>query len=304
MQFYQRALKLAKMCPDNSPKCDVFINIAWLQWRTGEYCTAWAHASEAQKLSQLSVNLYHEATALRIEAMCLGSLGNYKQSADQLQRGRMMLVICGLADGNLDRSIAISQGEIHLQKSEYAEARYIYNHIVESNSLEQDPPSYILSLVNIAHIAAICGDTRAASHNLNQARNILSTLIAPIKSIYCHMVEADFRLTEKKFEIAKVKFKKCLTSAEGQNNEVTLFCLGRLADIRAWPASEWHTRWPVMYCGHAYKLKDKLALHNALLFLGDVFLSTKDDETATNLYIVALERFTHMDVHRSNIWYI
>jgi hypothetical protein len=30
-----------------------------------------------------------------------------------------------------------------------------------------------------------------------------------------------------------------------------------------------------------------------------VFLATKDDETATNLYIVALEGFTHMDIHRS-----
>jgi hypothetical protein len=54
-----------------------------------------------------------------------------------------------------------------------------------------------------------------------------------------------------------------------------------------------------MYCGRAYKSKDKLELHKALLFLGDVFLATKDDETATNLYIVALEGFTDMDVHRS-----
>ncbi|KAJ7309458.1 hypothetical protein DFH08DRAFT_823400 [Mycena albidolilacea] len=37
--------------------------------RNGEYCTAQAHAREAQKLSQLSANLYHEATALWIEAM-------------------------------------------------------------------------------------------------------------------------------------------------------------------------------------------------------------------------------------------
>jgi hypothetical protein len=55
----------------------------------------------------------------------------------------------------------------------------------------------------------------------------------------------------------------------------------------------------VTYCGHAYKYKDKLALHKALLYMGDVFLATKDDETATNLYIVALEEFTHMDVYRS-----
>jgi hypothetical protein len=54
-----------------------------------------------------------------------------------------------------------------------------------------------------------------------------------------------------------------------------------------------------MYCGYAYKSKHKLELHKALVFLGDVFLAIKDDETATNLYIVALEGFTYMDVHHS-----
>jgi tetratricopeptide (TPR) repeat protein len=210
-----------------------------------------------------------------------------------------MLDICGLADGYLDHEIAISQGEIHLQKSEYAEARNIFNHIVETVSPEHSPGSYATSVLNIAHIATLCGDTRTASHNLNQAKYILSTSMVPRANIHYHMVEAEIELTEEKFEIARVKFKESLTSLGGKDNEVELFCLGRLADIRAWPASEWYLRWPVIYCGHAYKYKDKLELHEALLFLGDVFLATKDDETATNLYIVALEGFTHMDVHRS-----
>jgi tetratricopeptide (TPR) repeat protein len=299
MQFSQRALKLAKMCPDNTPKCDVLINIAWVQWRTGEYCTAQANASEAQKLSQLSANLYNEARALQIEAVCLRSLGSFKQSAEQLHRSRVVLGICGLADGELNHTIVVSQGEIHLHKSEYAEARNIYNHIVETTSPEEDPASYAVTLLNIAQIATICGNTRAASHNLNQAKDILSTSMVPQYSIYCRMVEAEIELTEERFEIAKVKFKEILTTLGGQEDQVQLFCLGRLADIKAWPASEWYTRWPVMYCGRAYKSRDKLELHKALLFLGDVFLATKDENTATNLYMVALEGFTHMDVHRS-----
>ncbi|KAJ7330412.1 hypothetical protein DFH08DRAFT_940328 [Mycena albidolilacea] len=299
MQFYQRALTLSKMCPDSSPKCDILIKISQLQVLAGEYCTAQVHASEAQRLSQLSTDLYHEAYALWIEAMCLKSLGSFKQSADQLYRSRVMLGICGLSNGGLDNAIAISQGEIHLHKSEYAEARDIYNHIVETTSPEQDPSSYVVSLVNIAHMATICGDTRSASQSLNQAKIFLSTSTLPRVGIYCRMVEADIELTEEKFDIAKVKFIECLTSLCGQDNEIELSCLGRLADIRAWPASEWHPQWPVMYCGGAYKTKDKLELHKALLFLGDVFLATKDDETATNLYIVALEGFTHMDIHCS-----
>jgi hypothetical protein len=93
------------------------------------------------------------------------------------------------------------------------------------------------------------------------------------------MVEADIKLTEEKFKVAKVKFNGCLTSLWGQDNKVELFGLGRLADIKAWPASEWHPGWPVMYCRHAYKSKDNFTLHKALLLLEDVFLVTKDDET-------------------------
>jgi hypothetical protein len=63
--------------------------------------------------------------------------------------------------------------------------------------------------------------------------------------------------------------------------------------------SEWQSRRPLIYLGYAYKYKDKSALHKALLFLGDVAIAKKDEETAANLYTVALEGFTHMDVHCS-----
>jgi tetratricopeptide (TPR) repeat protein len=106
IQFFQRALKLAKMCPSSSHRCDVLIHIARLQFKTGQYCTAQVHASEAQRLSQISGNLYDEARALWIEAECLSALGNFKKSADQLHRSRVMLGICGLSNtGGKDRGI-------------------------------------------------------------------------------------------------------------------------------------------------------------------------------------------------------
>ncbi|KAJ7495196.1 hypothetical protein FB451DRAFT_1163935 [Mycena latifolia] len=47
------------------------------------------------------------------------------------------------------------------------------------------------------------------------------------------------------------------------------------------------------------KLKQKLEIHKALQFLGDVYLADGDQQTATSLWAVALEGFTKMDVHRS-----
>ncbi|KAJ7362591.1 hypothetical protein DFH08DRAFT_799615 [Mycena albidolilacea] len=285
-QFFQRALKLAKMCSDSSLIWNVLINIASLQWMTGEYYAAQAHASEVQRLSQFSANLYHEARALQIEAQCLTSLGNFKESRDLLHRSRVMLGICGLADGNHDHSILLLQGEVHLKKSEYAEARNIYNQIIETHSPEQEPFSYALSLVNLAHIDTLCGDTVDAYCKLNKGIDIFRHQIDQTGNFSLTMFEADIELTEEKLEPAKVKFEESLTFLWGKDNEVELFCLGRLADIRAWPARERHSRWPVMYCGYAYKYKHKLELHKPNVFLGDVFLATKDDETATNLSIL------------------
>jgi hypothetical protein len=42
-----------------------------------------------------------------------------------------------------------------------------------------------------------------------------------------------------------------------------------------------------------------LGVHKALLFLGDVFISQRDDYTAHILFTVAVEGFNYMDVHRS-----
>ncbi|KAF8123516.1 hypothetical protein K438DRAFT_1894663 [Mycena galopus ATCC 62051] len=58
-------------------------------------------------------------------------------------------------------------------------------------------------------------------------------------------------------------------------------------------------KWPAIYLAFAYRSKAKLALHKALLFLGDIFIIHHDEHTATNLYQVALAGFTQMDVHHS-----
>jgi tetratricopeptide (TPR) repeat protein len=136
-------------------------------------------------------------------------------------------------------------------------------------------------------------------HKLNQARNLYSSHGFPIGLIYCSLIEADIKLEEGNFDVAMVEFQRCLRSAWGTDSEIESLCLEKLANIRAWPTSEMPNRWPVMYCGHAYKLKEKLALHKALLFLGDDFIANEDEETAANLYTVALEGLTHMDIHWS-----
>jgi hypothetical protein len=73
--------------------------------------------------------------------------------------------------------------------------------------------------------------------------------------------------------------------------------LERLADMESWHVTTWDWRWPVIYLVDSGNSKQKLALHKALLFLGDLFLVMVDEDTATSLLKVALAGFTDMDVH-------
>ncbi|KAF8214685.1 hypothetical protein K438DRAFT_1749779 [Mycena galopus ATCC 62051] len=92
-------------------------------------------------------------------------------------------------------------------------------------------------------------------------------------------------LRKSRFDMARTKFKECFYLSWG-DPEVKKLCLEHLADIESWPAN-------------AHNSKDKLALHKALLLLGDVFSGKNDEDTAANLYQVALAGFTQMDVHHS-----
>ncbi|KAJ7814782.1 hypothetical protein B0H14DRAFT_2603938 [Mycena olivaceomarginata] len=147
----------------------------------------------------------------------------------------------------------------------------------------QNTSPYLFSLINIALIDIEIGtDVEEVSQRLNQAKDIVKKYCSPSTIAYCNVAQATLDLREKKFDIAKDEFQK-----------------GGKQTVRAWPTSDWPARWPVIYCVYAYKSRDRLGAHKALLFLGDVFVVHKDEETATNLYMVALEGFAYMDVHRS-----
>jgi tetratricopeptide (TPR) repeat protein len=192
--------------------------------------------------------------------------------------------------------MAGTQAEIHLLKSEYAQAKNIYTQVAETNTPDRNAEVYAYALLNIVQIdIKIGGNAETVHQKLNQVKDVFSNHKSPLEIVYCDMSQADIDLREKKFDIAKCKF------LEGRktDSQVESFCLERLADIKAWPTSEWQFRWPVIYCLYVYKSKEKLAPHKALLFLGDVFTATRDDTTAANLYVVALDGFTDMEVHHS-----
>ncbi|KAF8192284.1 hypothetical protein K438DRAFT_865096 [Mycena galopus ATCC 62051] len=73
----------------------------------------------------------------------------------------------------------------------------------------------------------------------------------------------------------------------------------RLADVSQWNGLSDQSCWPTVFLAHSLKSKEKLGVHKALEFLGDVFYHEEDEQTAFTLYTIALEGFTYMDVHQS-----
>ncbi|KAJ7807766.1 hypothetical protein B0H14DRAFT_2609397 [Mycena olivaceomarginata] len=298
MLYYQKALELSKLCENTSQQCHALQGIARLKYRAGDYSAGQVVAAEAQRLARLSADSFEEAAALWIGAGCSTYLGDFHHAIAQSQRGREILGICGLAGGILDHNITMSEVEIHVLKSEYTQARKIYSQIVETSSADEDIQQYGFALLNLAHIDVnIGGDVEDIYQKLNKAKAIFSTW--PREIVQCGTIQAVLELRQEKFDLAKAKFQESLHAAWGKYNDVESLCLERLADIGAWPTSKSQMNWPVIYLGYASKSKEKLALYKAFLFLGDVFIVNRDECTATNLYTIALDGFTYMDVHCS-----
>ncbi|KAJ7119692.1 hypothetical protein C8R44DRAFT_853775 [Mycena epipterygia] len=302
-QYLEKALSLAKSCGDSRQQAIAHERIAWLKYNLADYSAAQLHAHEAQRGAQLSGNLHGEARALRADALCLIALGNLKESVFLYQRARELLQLCGLQRSRMAHTVMFDLAEVHLQKSEYIEARKIHVELVQKvASIQQDPYHQAFVLLNLAEIDIIIGaDAHDVQQNLDNAKTKFSNL-GVIRAVnQCEMVLADLNLREGNTRVAKDVLQQCLKTAWRNDSQAMSYCLERLGNIGRWTSTgiNWPHIWTVIYLIQAHKSKEKLALHKALCFMGNVFLSKEDEHTAHTLFAVALEGFTYMDIHRS-----
>ncbi|KAJ7789604.1 hypothetical protein B0H14DRAFT_2627067 [Mycena olivaceomarginata] len=225
----------------------------------GDYCTAQVYVTQGHRTAHLSATLFQEAKCVQCD---------FKWSITQLLRARGLLDICGSSGRDLDQRIAITQGAFHLMKSEYAQARGIFTWSMETNLPDQNTVLYLFSLINVALIDIKIGtDAKEVYQKLNQAKDIAKKYHAPSMIAYCSTSQAYLDLRERKFDIAKDEFQK----GGRTDSQVVSLCLENLANIRAWPPSDWPARWPVIYCGYAYKTKTDWRFPRHFSFWGIYF---------------------------------
>lgn len=239
--------------------------------------------------------------ALNLEAMCCNIFGHYKDSLSLSTKAREVLVRCGMSGGDLDHTLLSSQAEVHRLKSEYMEAHDIQFQILQECPVDQDPFIHANTLLNLAEIGlSISSPKNEVQRNIDTARTILNTKGRVAEVTRCDVTLADLNLREGETLAAKTLFQQCIKFAVGTSDvEVVSHCLEQLGDVSRWTTPEMMSNWTIVFLGHCMKLKGKRTLSKALQFLGDVFLIQNDDNTAKNLFTVALEGFTEMDIHQS-----
>ncbi|KAJ7899953.1 hypothetical protein B0H13DRAFT_2275378 [Mycena leptocephala] len=297
MKFCAAAISLAISAANTKQHSPGFINLAWVEWTLGDYSAAQVHAKEAQRLAIISADLHREAQALRIEAICCYTLGNYIKAMSLCIRARDLLRLCGLSHGTLDYDIMTTQAEIHRYKSEYVEARSIHISIHEAASI-QDPHRYGSALLSVAEIDVLIGAPKDVQRNCDRARKMLGSVSNVHGMTICDIILADLYLREGNSLAAKTILKRCYKLNLGFS-EITIYCLERLGDASCWGDLDGMSSWTTIFLVNSLKRKAKLRVFKALQSFGDIFLAQHDEHTATSLFTVALEGFTEMDVHRS-----
>jgi tetratricopeptide (TPR) repeat protein len=205
-----------------------------------------------------------------------------------------------MSGGRLDLDFRNTLGEIHRLKSEYLEAHNIRTQILDEGSVDKDPYRRAFSLLDIAEIGVCTGALEVeVQRNIDRARSIFETW-EDLRSLqYCDAVEARLNLREGNMLVAKRMFEEGLRKSWDKDADIVSICLENLGNICCWDVSHFTPIWTTVFFAHSLKSKQKLGIHKALQFLGDIFLILGDEDTAISLFTTALDGFTYMDVHCS-----
>ncbi|KAJ7108613.1 hypothetical protein C8R44DRAFT_803204 [Mycena epipterygia] len=303
LQCYHLALSLANGsdAPNRESRWALH-GIANAKTVMGSFKEGQIYAQQAAQQAEILSNLYHQSRAIQIEAQCCAHLGDFQHASELCAKARDLLLVCGLQGGSADTSTQNYEAEIHLLKTEYAEAREIHQPIAATFQRRELPTySSTFSLLNLAVIGVATGvEDEQLQHNIDTARGLFSTTLPFTRGlVFCDLAEADLNLRQGHLSLARTTFEQNLRAGIHNFEEAATFCLERLANIGYGMNDLQPTlNWAALFLGLTLKTKNKLGIHNALKCLGDIYIVLGDDVTALSLFNVALSGFQFMDVQR------
>jgi tetratricopeptide (TPR) repeat protein len=145
-------------------------------------------------------------------------------------------------------------------------------------------------------------DSKIIHQNLDIAQSHLKALYgfwARRLGTFSDYIAAELWLCDGALGTANAMFEQGFALSLDIDTDLALLCAQRLGDLSTGMNEIPNTlQWTGIFLGLALKCKDKHQTMQAFRCLGQIFSAQGDDETALNLFNVALDGFTFMDVHR------
>ncbi|KAJ7752592.1 hypothetical protein B0H16DRAFT_1723523 [Mycena metata] len=297
-QYRESALSLASISDGpTQPQWQALLGISLILAQQGDSQSGKAYAKQSHQCAISLGDIYGASRAIAQEAAHCLSLGDFREAAALCAEARELFRACGLEGGMADIKVQIYQAEIHVLRTQYLDARAINESILasDSRSLFRDAFTHLnLALIDIA----IDGAPETIHLNVNIAREYFSSLNLTIGSYICDIASGDLHLRDGNPADARRLFTAALPVLTRKLDEGAMSCLERLADL--WNGMHniddtFH--WAGIFLASAQKAKNRLAIMKAIRCLGDVLAALNDEETALQLFEVALKGFSSVGVH-------
>ncbi|KAJ7698559.1 hypothetical protein B0H17DRAFT_323407 [Mycena rosella] len=190
---------------------------------------------------------------------------------------------------------------IKFEKSEYDEARAVYEAVLRMTDLKRHPYFHCNSLFNLVKIDLIMGkDEEHVLRGLDGAKEAAVRLGWKQGMLFGERLMAGVHLMRGDTTRAREAYTLCLQSYRrmfllpGATQSVEM-----LADLTHGMCDLEDTfRWAGTYLALVRVYTDVVATYQALRCLGDVFLAQGDAETGLSVFQAVLEGSTEMDIHR------
>ncbi|KAK7044337.1 NB-ARC domain-containing protein [Favolaschia claudopus] len=301
LKYYTKARILAEEGGDTKSQCFALRGAAQSMVQLGQYREAQMISQELRCLAKLHGFFHEEVQAIRVEINCRVSLGDLKPCLSLCAEAQALLTFCGMQDTNLDLVLLGSLGNVHLQKTEFAEAKTLYS---RTSSVKQAPLVDAYDRLNLTIIDNETGEaTGQVQQQLDGIKAVFESIRHPTGMTFCEVLSASVHIRDGLPDKARLALEKALVETRGNNQEITVLCLTMLGDVSYGLNDTWTTYgWSLVLLGFARKDKSMIAAHHALRCMGDYFVAEGDDDTAQSLFQVALDGFTVMDIHRSRGW--
>ncbi|KAJ7500087.1 hypothetical protein FB451DRAFT_1207445 [Mycena latifolia] len=300
--YCNRALTLATEIGDFVGQGKALMHCSELQMDQGNFRQGVKYAQQAHQAFGQAGHLLAQAYAIKAEVDCAYRLCDFKRSAQLCAQARDLLTLCGMQNGELAVRLMSSETEFLYLKTDYAKARIIQTQIVGKTSKETAPLEYAYALMYLAMIDFEMGMDDAAIHQcLDIARPLFMELKAPGTIFWCDALAANLQLRQGLKVEAKAYYQRSLEKYRRRRPDppLAIACLSKLGDLEYGLNDEMTTfGYAVDLLAYGNKLSDRVATNHALRCIGDIFAAQGDDETALNLFMVARDGFSSMDVHR------